>query len=56
MFAEGLFALVALWGLLHRLTTAPEYFLFPNLPIVVPHVPVWFVDGVGVFAIVGLAW
>ena len=54
LFAEGLFALVALWGLLHRLTTAPEYFLFPNLPIIVPTVPVWFADGVGVLAVLGL--
>ena len=56
MLAEGLFTLVALWGLLHRLTTAPEYFLFPSLPIAVPHVPVWFADGVGVLAVVGLAY
>ena len=56
LLAEGLFTLVALWGLLHRLTTAPEYFLFPSLPIIVPHVPVWFADGVGVLAVVGLAY
>jgi hypothetical protein len=56
LFAEGLFALVALWGLLHRLTTAPEYFLFPNLPILVPNVPVWLANGVGALAIAGLAW
>jgi len=56
LFAEGLFALVALWGLLHRLTTAPDYFIYPSLPIIVPHVPVWFADGVGVLAVAGLAW
>jgi hypothetical protein len=56
LFAEGLFTLVALWGLLHRLTTAPEYFLIPSLPIIVPHVPVWFADGVGLIAVSGLAW
>ena len=55
-FAEGLFALVALWGLLHRLTTAQEYFIYPEMPIAVPHVPVWFADGVGVVAVAGLAW
>ena len=54
--AEGLFTLVALWGLLHRLTTAPEYFLFPSLPIAVPHVPAWLADGVGVLAVLGLAY
>ena len=56
LFAEGLFALVALWGLLHRLTTAPDYFIYPSLPIIVPHVPVWLADGVGVLAVSGLAW
>jgi len=56
LFAEGLFTIVALWGLLHRLTTAPEYFLFPSLPIIVPQVSVWLADGVGVLAVAGLAW
>jgi hypothetical protein len=56
LFAERLFVLVALWGLLHRLTTAPEYFLFPSLPIAVPYVPEWLADGVGVLAVAGLAW
>ena len=56
LLGEGLFALVALWGLLHRLTTAPEYFIYPNLPIAVPHVPVWLANGVGVLAVAGLAW
>jgi MFS family permease len=56
LFAEGLFALVALWGLLHRLTTAQDYFIYPSLPIIVPHVPIWLADGVGVLAVAGLAW
>ena len=54
--AEGLFALVALWGLLHRLTTAPDHFIYPTLPLSLPYVPVWFADGVGVLAIAGLVW
>lgn len=56
VFAEGLFALVALWGLLHRLTTAPDHFIYPTLPLSVPHVPVWFADGVGALAVAGLVW
>jgi hypothetical protein len=56
LFAEGLFSLVALWGLLHRLSTAPDYFIYPNMPIAVPHVPAWLADGVGVLAVAGLAW
>src|SRR5262245_22485036 len=56
LFAEGLFSLVALWGLLHWLTTAPAYLLYPSLPISTPHVPVWFADSVGVLAIAGLSW
>jgi hypothetical protein len=56
LFAEGLFALVALWGLLHRLTTAPDHFIYPTLPLIVPHVPVWLADGVGALAIAGLLW
>jgi hypothetical protein len=56
VFAEALFALVPLWGLLHRLTTAPTHFLFPNLPIIVPHVPVALANGVGVVACAGLAY
>lgn len=56
VFAEALFALVPLWGLLHRLTTAPTHFLFPSLPIIVPHVPVTLANGVGVIACAGLAY
>jgi hypothetical protein len=56
VFAEALFALVPLWGLLHRLTTAPTHFLFPNLPIIVPHVPAALANGVGVIACAGLAY
>ena len=56
VLAEGLFALVALWGLLHRLTTAPDHFIYPTLPLSVPHVPVWLADGVGALAIAGLLW
>jgi hypothetical protein len=56
VFAEALFALVPLWGLLHRLTTAPTHFLYPNLPIVVPHVPIALANGVGALACTGLAW
>ena len=56
LFAEGLFALVALWGLLHRLTTAPDHFIYPSLPLSLPHVPAALADGVGVLAIAGLAW
>jgi hypothetical protein len=54
--AEALFALVPLWGLLHRLTTAPTHFLYPNLQIIVPHVPVALANGVGVIACAGLAY
>ena len=53
---EALFTLVALWGLLHRLTTAPDYFLFPVFQISVPQVPVWLADTVGAFAVAGLLW
>ena len=56
LFAEGLFALVALWGLLHRLTTAPDHFIYPNLPLSVPTVPAALADGVGALAIAGLVW
>ncbi len=56
MFAEALFALVALWGLLHRLTTAQDYFIYPSLPLSLPHVPVMLADFVGVLAIAGLCW
>jgi len=57
LFAEGLFALVALWGLLHRLTTDSEYAIFPNLPLSLPLIPVWFADGVvGTAAVLGLAF
>lgn len=56
VFAEAMFALVPLWGLLHRLTTAPTHFLYPNLPIVVPHVPAALANGIGVLACAGLAW
>lgn len=54
MFAEALFALVPLWGLLHRLSTAPTHFLFPNLPIIVPHAPGALANGV--VACAGLAY
>src|SRR5258708_15567511 len=50
LFAEGLFALVALWGLLHRLTTAPDHFIYPSLPLSLPTVPVALATGVGAFA------
>jgi hypothetical protein len=56
MFGEALFALVALWGLLHRLTTAQDYFIYPTLPLSVPHVPAMLADGVGALAIAGLCW
>jgi hypothetical protein len=56
MVAEALFYLVPIWGLLHRLTTAPDHFLMPTLPIVVPAVPVALADGVGLVACAGLAW
>src|SRR5438270_291514 len=56
LLAEALFALVPLWGLLHRLTTAPTHFLAPSLPIVVPYVPAVLADGVGAIACAGLAW
>jgi hypothetical protein len=56
LFAEAMFALVPVWGLLHRLTTAPTHFLYPSLPIVVPHVPVALANGVGAIACAGLAW
>jgi hypothetical protein len=55
-FAEALFTLVPLWGLLHRLTTAPTHFLYPNIPIVVPHVPEILANGVGAIACAGLVW
>jgi hypothetical protein len=54
-FAEALFVLVPLWGLLHRLTKAPDHFLYPNLPIWVPPVPVAVADAVGIIACAGLA-
>lgn len=54
--AEALFSLVAAWGLLHRMSAAPEYFLNATLPLWLPPVPVWFADGVGVMAIAGLLW
>jgi len=54
--AEALFTLVALWGLLHRLTTAQDYFIYPSLPLSVPQVPVMLANGVGVLAVVGLIW
>jgi len=56
LFTEGLFSLVALWGLLHRLTTAQDYFIYPTLPLWVPQVPVLLADGVGALAIAGLCW
>ena len=56
LFAEGLFTLVALWGLLHRMAAAPDHFLFPYLTISVPAIPFWLADGVGYIAIAGLAW
>src|SRR5262249_55669591 len=56
LFTEGLFSLVALWGLLHRLTTAQDYFLYPTLPLTVPQVPTILADSVGVLAIVGLGF
>jgi len=56
LFTEGLFSLVALWGLLHRLTTAQDYFIYPTLPLWVPHVPALLADGVGALAIAGLCW
>ena len=56
LFSEGLFSLVALWGLLHWLSTSPKYFVYPSLPISTPHVPEWLADGVGVLAIAGLVW
>lgn len=55
LFAEVLFVLVPLWGLLHRLTKAPDHFLYPSLPIAVPAVPVALADGVGIVACTGLA-
>lgn len=55
LFAEALFILVPLWGLLHRLTKAPDHFLYPSLPIAVPAVPTALADGVGTLACVGLA-
>jgi hypothetical protein len=54
-FAEALFVLVPLWGLLHRLTKAPDHFLYPSLPILVPPVPVFVADAAGVIACAGLA-
>jgi hypothetical protein len=54
--AETLFTLVALWGLLHRLTTAQDYFIYPSLPVSVPQVPVILANGVGALAIFGLIW
>src|SRR6185295_1733344 len=56
LFTEGLFSLVALWGLLHRLTTAQDYFIYPTLPLWVPHVPALLADGVGALAIAVLCW
>jgi hypothetical protein len=53
---EALFALVALWGLLHRMSMEPQYFLSPELPLLLVPVPVWFADGVGVVAVAGLLW
>src|SRR5258705_9609464 len=50
LFAEGLFALVALWGLLHRLTTAPDHFIYPSLPLSLPTVPAALANGVGALA------
>jgi len=55
-FAEALFFLVALWGLLHRLSAGLDFFIFPTLPLYVPHVPIWLADGVGVLALAGLTW
>jgi hypothetical protein len=54
-FAEALFVLVPLWGLLHRLTKAPDHFLYPNLPIWVPPVPTAVADAAGIVACAGLA-
>ena len=53
--AEALFVLVPLWGLLHRLTKAPDHFLYPSLPIWVPAVPPALANAVGVVACAGLA-
>jgi hypothetical protein len=54
-FAEALFVLVPLWGLLHRLTKAPDHFLYPSLPIWVPAVPPMLANAVGAVACAGLA-
>jgi hypothetical protein len=56
LFAEALFALVPLWGLLHRMTTAPDHFIYPNLPLSLPYVPAALANGVGALACLGLVW
>jgi hypothetical protein len=53
---EALFALVALWGLLHRMSMEPQYFLSPTLPLLIPQVPAWLADSVGAVAVAGLLW
>jgi hypothetical protein len=55
-FAQGLFFIVALWGLLHRMSAGLDYFLFENLPLYDIRVPAWLSDGVGAFALAGLVW
>jgi hypothetical protein len=52
-FAEGLFILVALWGLLHRLSAGLDFF---GLPIYTQYVPIWLAQGVGGLALAGLTW
>jgi hypothetical protein len=54
LFAEALFVLVPLWGLLHRLTKAQDHFLYPSLPISVPAIPPILANAVGFIACAGL--
>jgi hypothetical protein len=53
---EGLFYIVPFWGLLHRLTTARDHFLFPSLQLAVPIIPAALANGVGIIACAGLIW
>ena len=54
-FLELMFYLVPVWGLLHRLTTAHDHFLLPNMQIAVPLIPVALANGVGVLACAAMA-
>jgi hypothetical protein len=53
---QGLFVLVALWGMLHVASKGLDFFLVPSLPMYVPQVPVWAAQTVGIFAVSGLIW